>query len=59
MSKNETRATQDMKQTRGEILGRELRVASNGLSDERRQQLRSVAMALIHGGKGKPIAVRS
>jgi hypothetical protein len=44
--------------TRGAKLGNELRAMSNGLSDEKRQELRSIAMALIHGGKGKCVAVR-
>lgn len=38
--------------TRGAKLGAEIRKAANNISDEKRQQLRSLGMSLIYGGSG-------
>lgn len=38
--------------TVGTKVGAELRTATNALSDENRQALRSFGMSLIYGGKG-------
>jgi hypothetical protein len=46
--------------TRGTTLAAELRTKSNNLADAKRQELRAVAMSLIHGrnGDSKCLAVR-